>query len=170
VESLAIINQPFNRNSFLNPVRSIILQSNRLIVIIDECNCFRRSKVNQDIKKFRKILITLFFFLLAGLCEIGGGYLVWLWLREDMSWILGAIGGFILFLYGIVPTFQPSYFHRIYAAYGGIFIVMALLWGLIFEGIVPDMYDIIGAAMACVGVAIIYYAPRKGEEKLWSNH
>jgi small multidrug resistance family-3 protein len=170
VESLAIINQPFNRNSFLNPVRSIILQSNRLIVIIDEFNCFRRSKVNQDIKKFRKILITLFFFLLAGLCEIGGGYLVWLWLREDMSWILGAIGGFILFLYGIVPTFQPSYFHRIYAAYGGIFIVMALLWGLIFEGIVPDMYDIIGAAMACVGVAIIYYAPRKGEEKLWSNH
>jgi drug/metabolite transporter superfamily protein YnfA len=42
-----------------------------------------------------------------------------------MSWILGAIGGFILFLYGIVPTFQSSYFHRIYAAYGGIFIVMA---------------------------------------------
>jgi small multidrug resistance family-3 protein len=89
--------------------------------------------VNQDIKKIRKILITLFFFFLAGLCEIGGGYLVWLWLREDMSWILGAIGGFILILYGIVPTFQPSYFfHRIYAAYGGIFIVMALLWGLIF--------------------------------------
>jgi small multidrug resistance family-3 protein len=112
--------------------------------------------VDWDIKKIRKILITLFFFLLAGLCEIGGGYLVWLWLREDMSWILGAIGGFILFLYGIVPTFQPSYSHRIYAAYGGIFIVMALLWGLIFEGIVPDMSDVIGAAMACAGVAIIY--------------
>jgi small multidrug resistance family-3 protein len=123
--------------------------------------------VNWDIKKIRKILITLFFFLLAGLFEIGGGYLVWLWLREDMSWILGAIGGFILFLYGIVPTFQPSYFHRIYAAYGGIFIVMAFLWGLIFEGIVPDMFDVIGAVMAGAGVAIIYYAPRKGE-KLWS--
>ena len=92
-----------------------------------------------DIKKIRKILITLFFFFLAGLCEIGGVYLVWLWLREDMSWILGAIGGFILFLYGIVPTFQLSYFHRIYAVYGGIFIVMALLWSSIFEGIVPDM-------------------------------
>ena len=129
----------------------------------------KEAKVNQDIK-IRKILITLFFFLLAGLCEIGGGYLVWLWLREDMSWMFGAIGGLILFLYGIVPTFQPSYFHRIYAAYGGIFIVMALLWGLIFEGIVPDTFDIIGAAMACVGVAIIYYAPRRGEEKLWSNH
>ena len=96
--------------------------------------------------------------------------MVWLWLGEDMSWILGAIGGFILFLYGIVPTFQPSYFHRIYAAYGGTFIVMALLWGLIFDGIVPDMFDVIGAVVACAGVAIIYYAPRKGEEKLWSNH
>ena len=53
--------------------------------------------------------------------------------------------------------------------YGGIFIVMALLWGLIFEGIVPDMFDVIGATMAGVGVAIIYYAPRRGEEKLWSN-
>ena len=83
-----------------------------------------------------------------------------------MSWILGAIGGFILFLYGIVLTFQPSYFHRVYAVYGGIFIVMALLWGLIFEGLVPDSFDIIGAAMACVGVAIIYYAPRIGEEKI----
>lgn len=129
----------------------------------------KKQKVVENIKKIRKILITLFFFLLAGLCEIGGGYLVWLWLREDMSWVLGAIGGFILFLYGVVPTFQPSYFHRIYAAYGGIFIVMALLWGFIFEGIVPDVFDITGAALASVGVAIIYYTPRKGEEKLWSN-
>jgi drug/metabolite transporter superfamily protein YnfA len=70
-----------------------------------------------------------------------------------MSWILGAIGGFILFLYGIVPTFQPSYFHRIYAAYGGIFIVMALLWGLTFEGVIPDMFDVIGATIACIGAA-----------------
>jgi small multidrug resistance family-3 protein len=47
---------------------------------------------------------------------------------------------------------------------------MALLWSLTFEGIVPDIFDVIGAAMACAGVAIIYYAPRKGGEKLWSNH
>src|ERR671912_1984895 len=119
--------------------------------------------------KVKRITITLLFFFIAGLCEIAGGYLVWLWLRDGMSWMVGALGGFVLFLYGIVPTFQPSPFHRIYAAYGGIFIVMALFWGLIFEGIVPDLFDVIGAAIACVGVAIIYYAPRKGEEKLWSN-
>jgi len=117
----------------------------------------------------KKILLSGLLFFIAGLCEIGGGYLVWLWLREDMSWILGAIGGFILFLYGVVPTFQPSYFHRIYAAYGGIFIVMALLWGFIFEGIGPDFYDILGGSVAIIGVIIIYYAPRKGEKGLWTD-
>ena len=46
-----------------------------------------------------------------------------------MTWIYGVLGGFILFLYGVIPTFQSTHFHRIYAAYGGIFIAMALLWG-----------------------------------------
>ena len=120
--------------------------------------------------KFNKILITLFFFFLAGVFEIGGGYLVWLWLREDMSWIIGALGGFVLFLYAIVPTFQPSHFHRIYAAYGGIFIIMSVLWGWFFEGIAPDRYDIIGTIIAVIGVIIIYYMPRKGEEKtIWQS-
>ncbi|MCY1155815.1 MAG: YnfA family protein, partial [Nitrososphaera sp.] len=88
---------------------------------------------------------------------------------DGMSWMVGALGGFVLFLYGIVPTFQPSHFHRIYAAYGGIFIVMAVIWGGIFEGIAPDRFDIIGAAIALVGVAIIFYMPRKGEESVWSQ-
>jgi small multidrug resistance family-3 protein len=117
----------------------------------------------------KKILLSLLFFLLAGLCEIGGGYLVWLWLREDMSWVLGVIGGFVLFMYGIVPTFQPTYFHRIYATYGGVFIVMAMLWGLVFEGAIPDIFDIVGAIIASIGIIIIFYAPRKGEESLWSK-
>jgi drug/metabolite transporter superfamily protein YnfA len=77
--------------------------------------------------KYKEILYSLFFFFLAGLCEIGGGYLVWLWLRESYSWIFGVFGGFILFLYGVIPTFQKSHFHRTYAAYGGIFIVMAII-------------------------------------------
>jgi small multidrug resistance family-3 protein len=118
----------------------------------------------------KKILVTLFFFILAGLFEIGGGYLIWLWLREGMGWLLGMAGGFILFLYGIVPTFQPAHFHRIYAAYGGIFIVMAILWNWIFEKIIPDKFDIIGAAIAFVGVGITFYTPRKdGEESIWSS-
>jgi small multidrug resistance family-3 protein len=120
--------------------------------------------------KANKIAVTLFFFFIAGLCEIGGGYLVWLWLRDGMSWVLGAVGGFVLFLYGVLPTFQPSHFHRIYAAYGGIFIVMAIFWGWIFEGIAPDTYDAIGTLITVAGVIIIYYVPRKGEEKsLWHS-
>lgn len=124
---------------------------------------FERIKAN-------KVAVTLFFFFIAGLCEIGGGYLVWLWLRDGMSWVLGAVGGFVLFLYGVVPTFQPSHFHRIYAAYGGIFIVMAVFWGWTFEDIAPDTYDVIGTLITVAGVVIIYYVPRKGEEKsLWQS-
>ena len=111
----------------------------------------------------KKILVSIMLFLLAGLCEIGGGYLVWLWLRDGMSWMLGVLGGFVLFAYGIVPTFQKYHFHRVYAAYGGIFIAMALLWGWLFQGIRPDTYDTIGAIISIVGVIIIYYMPRKNE-------
>jgi small multidrug resistance family-3 protein len=76
----------------------------------------------------------------------------------------------VLFLYAIVPTFQPSHFHRIYAAYGGIFIIMSVLWGWFFEGIAPDSYDIIGTIIAVIGVIIIYYMPGKGEEKtIWQS-
>jgi small multidrug resistance family-3 protein len=124
-----------------------------------------------NINKIRNILTTLFLFFLAGLCEIGGGYLVWLWLREDMSWTLGVIGGFVLFVYGIIPTFQPSHFHRVYAAYGGAFIVMALMWGWLFEKIVPDFTDIIGSTIAIIGVIVIFYMPRKigGGKSIWAN-
>jgi small multidrug resistance family-3 protein len=49
--------------------------------------------------------------------------------RDGMSWMVGVLGCFVLFLYGGVPTFQPSHLHRIDAAYGGIFILMAVVWG-----------------------------------------
>ncbi|MFY9300124.1 MAG: YnfA family protein [Candidatus Nitrosotenuis sp.] len=116
----------------------------------------------------KKVSTSLLFFFLAGLCEIGGGYLVWLWLRDDFSWWIGALGGFILFLYGIIPTFQKSHFHRIYAAYGGIFIVMSIMWGWLIDGTRPDNYDVVGTIIAVTGVLIIYYYPRKGE-KVWKS-
>lgn len=115
--------------------------------------------------QFRDIVYSVFFFFLAGLFEIGGGYLVWLWLRESYSWIFGVLGGFVLFFYGIVPTFQKTYFHRTYAAYGGIFIVMAMVWGYLFTGITPDIFDIVGTITASIGVIIIFYYPRKSKGK-----
>ena len=113
----------------------------------------------------KKILITIFLFFLAGLLEIGGGYLIWIWLRESRSILFGVLGGFTLFLYGIVPTLQPSHFHRIYVAYGGVFIVMAMLWGWVFQGIPPDRFDVLGGVIALIGVGIIFYWPRRGEAK-----
>ena len=68
---------------------------------------------------------------------------------------------FILFLYGIIPTFQPeASFGKVYAAYGGVFIALSILWGWLVDGLRPDMYDIIGGLVCLVGVYIIMYAPR----------
>ena len=107
------------------------------------------------------ILRTLALFFLAGLAEIGGGWLVWQWLREDRGITWGLVGGGVLFLYGVLPTLQrePA-FGRVYAAYGGIFIVLALLWGRVVDGWRPDRYDLVGAALALAGVAIIMWGRR----------
>lgn len=107
-----------------------------------------------------RILASLLIFILAGLCEIGGGYLVWLWLRENRPWWFGVIGGIILFFYGVVATLQPANFGRVYAAYGGIFIVLAILWGWKVDGFAPDKFDIIGGVISLIGMGIIMFAPR----------
>jgi small multidrug resistance family-3 protein len=107
------------------------------------------------------IVRTIGLFILAGLAEIGGGWLVWQWLREGKGLLLGLIGGAVLVAYGVIPTFQtePS-FGRVYAAYGGVFIVLALLWGRVVDGWQPDRYDLLGAALALVGVAIMLWGRR----------
>jgi small multidrug resistance family-3 protein len=101
------------------------------------------------------------FFILAGICEIGGGYLVWQWLREGRSFLIGLIGGMVLFLYGIVATFQhfPD-FSKVYAAYGGVFIVLSLLWGWGIDHKTPDRLDVLGALICLVGAMVILW-PRK---------
>ena len=75
------------------------------------------------------VLGSVGLFVAAGALEIGGGYLVWLWLREGRSLAVGALGGVLLVAYGVIPTLQPASFGRVYAAYGGVFIVLPLIWG-----------------------------------------
>ena len=101
-------------------------------------------------------------FVLAGLGEIGGGYRVWLWPREGRAVWLGVLGGMILFPYGVLPTLQPpeAPFGRVYAPYGGVFVVLLLTWGWWIDGDRPDRWDLLGGAIALAGVAIILYAPR----------
>ena len=106
------------------------------------------------------IIVSLALFFAAALLEIGGGYLVWLWLREKRGRLMGLIGAAVLFLYGVILTFQPAHFGRVYAAYGGIFIVSAIIWGLLIDKKKPDRYEIIGASIALAGAAVIMYAPR----------
>jgi len=106
------------------------------------------------------IITTIALFFAAALFEIGGGYQVWLWLREKKNWIFGLFGGIILFLYGVILTFQPANFGRVYAAYGGIFIVSSIIWGAIITKKKPDKQEIIGAAIALMGALIIFFAPR----------
>jgi small multidrug resistance family-3 protein len=106
------------------------------------------------------IFKSLLFFILAGLCEIGGGYLVWLWLREGRSLWVAVCGAALLCLYGVVPTWQPADFGRVYAAYGGIFIILSLAWGYGIDRITPDRFDLIGGLMALLGVCVIMYWPR----------
>ena len=99
-------------------------------------------------------------FVVAGLLEIGGGYLVWQWWKSGSPWYLGALGGLALFLYGIVPTYQPADFGRVYAAYGGWFVVLSILWGWGVDRVAPDRFDLLGGAICLVGVCVIMYAPR----------
>ncbi len=109
---------------------------------------------------FVEVTKSLFLFLLAGLCEIGGGYLMWLWLRDGRGSWFAILGAAILVLYGIIPTFQPANFGRVYAAYGGIFIVLSILWGWQIDKITPDKFDLIGGFIALIGVTVIMYWPR----------
>jgi small multidrug resistance family-3 protein len=103
---------------------------------------------------------SVLLFLVAGLCEIGGGYLVWQWWRNGATWAVGLAGALVLVVYGIVPTYQPAGFGRAYAAYGGWFVVLSVLWGWAVDGVPPDRWDGLGALICLAGVAVIMYAPR----------
>ncbi|MFC7322304.1 YnfA family protein [Halobacillus campisalis] len=104
---------------------------------------------------------SIFLFLLAGLAEIGGGYLIWLWLRDGKPFYLGVSGALLLTAYGIIATFQafPT-FGRVYAAYGGVFIIMSVVWGWGIDRETPDFYDWLGAGICLVGVSVMLWGPR----------
>ncbi|MFZ4450332.1 YnfA family protein [Salibacterium aidingense] len=108
------------------------------------------------------MVYAVLLFVLAGLCEIGGGYLIWIWLRESRPFLFGLSGGILLILYGVIAAFQvfPS-FGRVYAAYGGVFIIMSVLWGWLVDRKTPDLYDWLGAAVCLIGVSIMLWAPRQ---------
>jgi small multidrug resistance family-3 protein len=104
---------------------------------------------------------TLALFVLAAVAEITGVWLIWQGVREHRGTAWVVAGLVTLAAYGFVATWQhDNHFGRILAAYGGIFIVGSLAWGIVADGFRPDRYDLIGAAICVVGAAVMMFAPR----------
>ncbi|WP_026820555.1 YnfA family protein [Arthrobacter castelli] len=107
------------------------------------------------------ILKPVVLFALAALAEIGGAWLIWQSVREDRAWWWAGLGVMALGLYGFIATLQPdAHFGRILAAYGGVFVAGSLAWGVVVDGFRPDRWDLTGAAICLLGVAVIMFAPR----------
>ncbi|PRP86026.1 hypothetical protein PROFUN_05797 [Planoprotostelium fungivorum] len=114
-----------------------------------------------------QIFVSILIFILAGIAEIGGGWLVWQTIREKRPWWWALLGSLILVAYGFIPTLQKTSFSRSYAAYGGIFVAMSFLWGYIFDKTVPDRWDLIGGVIVMIGVIFIMFVPRgQGEDDI----
>ena len=105
-------------------------------------------------------LQTLLLFVATAVAEIVGCYLPWLWLKKDGSpWLL-LPAAFSLGLFAWLLTLHPQAAGRTYAAYGGVYIAVALLWLWLVDGIRPTLWDGVGATVALAGMAIIMFAPR----------
>lgn len=113
------------------------------------------------------IIQSISLFGLAGVAEILGGWMVWMAIRGNSSmntkkpWWYGLLGSILLVVYGFIPCLQPTdNFGRIYAAYGGFFIVLSFLFGWALDGDRPDMGDIVGGTISLVGVLLVLFWPR----------
>lgn len=120
----------------------------------------RLRLVYEEHESTMSILRTLTLFIVAGLAEVGGVYLIWQWVRASKPLLWGLLGLMALFLYGLTQTLQTFNFGRAFAAYGGIFISLAMLWGWQIDGRMPDRWDLLGVGICLAGVAVILWAPR----------
>ncbi len=103
---------------------------------------------------------TVGLFVITAFAEIVGCYLPYLWLREDKSpWLL-IPAALSLALFAWLLTLHPAAAGRVYAAYGGVYILVAIAWLWAVDGIKPTVWDGVGVAVALVGMGIIMFAPR----------
>ncbi|WP_415357656.1 YnfA family protein [Halioglobus sp. Uisw_031] len=105
-------------------------------------------------------LKTVGLFIITALAEIVGCYLPYLWLREGKTIWLLAPAALSLAAFVWLLTLHPAAAGRVYAAYGGMYVFMAILWLWAIEDIRPTTWDIVGASVALIGMAIIMFAPR----------
>ena len=103
---------------------------------------------------------TLALFIVTAIAELVGCYLPYLWLRRDGSpWLLVptalSLAAFVWLL-----TLHPTGAGRTYAAYGGVYVAVSVLWMWRVEGVMPDCWDLVGAGVALFGISLIAFAPR----------
>jgi small multidrug resistance family-3 protein len=101
-------------------------------------------------------------FIVTAIAEIVGCYLPYLWLNQQKSpWLLlpAAIS---LMLFAWLLSLHPTAAGRVYAAYGGVYIGVAIIWLWLVDGITPSRWDLLGSAIALLGMAIIMFSPRSG--------
>ena len=103
---------------------------------------------------------TTLLFLLTALAEIVGCYLPWLWLRKQGSpWLLVPAAA-SLALFAWLLTLHPTASGRVYAAYGGVYVCVALLWLWLVDAVKPSRWDLVGGGLCLLGMAVIMFAPR----------
>jgi len=108
------------------------------------------------------LLRSMFLFAAAAIAEIGGAFLMWRGIREGAGPLPVLLGAAALVVYGLLATLQPSsHFGRVLAAYGGVFVVGSLIWGVALDGFRPDRFDLLGAAVCLLGASIIMWVPRE---------
>ena len=105
---------------------------------------------------------TVGLFVLTAVAEIVGCYLPYLWLRQDKSILLLIPAAISLAAFAWLLTLHPTATGRVYAAYGGVYISVALVWLWLIDGEKPTMWDLVGGSIALFGMAIIMFAPKHG--------
>lgn len=106
-------------------------------------------------------LKTLILFLVTALAEIVGCYLPYLWLRQDRSAWLLLPAAISLALFAWLLTLHPAAAGRTYAAYGGVYVFVAVLWLWAIDGVRPTVWDVAGSLIALIGMGVIMFAPRQ---------
>jgi len=107
-----------------------------------------------------KLLVTSGLFILTALAEIVGCYLPYLWLRHGKSpWLL-VPAAVSLAIFSWLLTLHPTAAGRVYAAYGGVYVTVAILWLWAVDGVRPDRWDLLGVTLCLAGMAVIMLAPR----------
>lgn len=109
-----------------------------------------------------KALSTFGLFCITSIAEIIGCYCIYAWLKLGKSAWLIVPSAVSLALFAWLLTLHPSHAGRVYAAYGGVYVFMSIIWLWFVEKQTPDTWDLSGMFLALIGMALISFGPHRG--------